>query len=280
VHIADVAGLNSRRRIVIQFQAHRGGFEEAPENTLASLRHAWSIEGAVPEIDLRTTRDHALICLHDPRLARTTNAPDGIKDADVCQLLLDDIRKWDAGGHFHRRYAKERVPTFDECVAELLRDDDRRLYLDIKHVDPLHLERVLGEREIASRVILASGQRAELEHMRRAFPDIDTMTWCAGAPASILRTFGELEAAGFSGLTQVQLHLETEQSDDGIAYAPGLDFLRQAQDTLSAVGIDLQVRPFDFDPPSLRSLLDVGIHWFVADAPKRFAACLRAATEA
>ena len=264
---------------MIQFQAHRGGFEEVPENTLASLRHAWSVEGAVPEIDLRTTRDHALICLHDPRLARTTNAPDGIRDADVCQLLLDDIRKWDAGSHFHRRYGKERVPTFDECVEELRRDDDRRLYLDIKHVDPLHLERVLGEGDIADRVILASGQRPELERLRRAFPDIETMTWCAGAPAAIRRTFAELEAAGFAGLTQVQLHLKTEESDSGISYEPEPDFLRQACETLSAAGIDLQVRPFAFDVQSLRRLLDLGIHWFVADAPRRFAACLREATQ-
>ena len=265
---------------MIQFQAHRGGLEEVPENTLAALRHAWSIEGAIPEIDLRTTLDRSLICLHDPFLARTTNAPDGIKDADVCQLLLADIRKWDAGSHFHRHFKNERVPTFDECVEELFQDKSRRLYLDIKHVDPLYLERAVRERGIASRVILASGQRAELEGMRRAFPNTDTMTWCSGAPAAVQRAFVELEAAGFAGLTQVQLHLQTEQTDNGIFYRPDPDFLRQAHDTLSAVGIDLQVRPFAFDPLSLRSLLDLGIQWFVADAPKRFATCLREASAA
>ena len=34
------------------------------------------------------------------------------------------------------------------------------------------------------------------------------------------------------------------------------------------------MRPFAYDTASLRHLLDLGIHWYVTDAPKRFAAAL------
>ncbi|NJN83397.1 MAG: hypothetical protein HC802_14675 [Caldilineaceae bacterium] len=47
------------------FQAHRGSVDEAPENTLSAFRHAWRFPGSIPETDIRTTADGALICLHD-----------------------------------------------------------------------------------------------------------------------------------------------------------------------------------------------------------------------
>ena len=262
--------------VTVRFQAHRGGLEEAPENTLAALRHAWAVPGAIPEVDVRTTRDRALVCLHDPTLARTTDAADGIREADVCTLLLDDVRKWDAGSHFSRRYKREHVPAFDEVVDELLLEDGRQLYLDFKHVDPLFLELVLRERRLEDRVILTHGDPQELRRLRRAFPAIDTMTWCAGAPEAIARRFGELAAAGFEGLSQVQVHLETS-GDDPVSYALDDAFLLRAGADLAGVGTELQVRPFAYDETSLRHLLELGIHWFVTDAPERFAACLAGA---
>jgi len=257
----------------VRFQAHRGGQEEAPENTLAALRHAWGIPGAVPEVDVRTTRDRALVCLHDPTLARTTDAADGICDADVSTLLLEDVRKWDAGSHFSRRFCREHVPTFGDVAEELLATDERRLYLDFKHVDPLFLELVLGEGHLEDRVILTHADPAELRRLRRAFPGIDTMTWCAGAPEVVVRRFDELAASGFDGLTQVQVHLETTGADP-VTYALDEAFLVRAGRQLAAAGAALQVRPFAYDATSLRQLLDLGIHWYATDAPARFAACL------
>ena len=51
----------------------------------------------------------------------------GIRDADVSTLLLEDVRKWDAGSHFSRRFRREHVPTFgdvaDNC-AEVVNPGD------------------------------------------------------------------------------------------------------------------------------------------------------------
>ncbi len=56
----------------IYFQAHRVTIVEAPENTLPAYRHAWRIFGAIPEVDVRTTADGVLVCLHDATLLLAT----------------------------------------------------------------------------------------------------------------------------------------------------------------------------------------------------------------
>ena len=38
--------------------------------------------------------------------------------------------------------------------------------------------------------------------------------------------------------------------------------------TVAETGATLQVRPFVFDTASLRALIDRGIYWYVADAPR------------
>ena len=82
--------------LVVHFQAHRGGMREAPENTLAAYRYAWAL-GGIPEVDVCTTKDGVIICLHDATLARTTNAPADVKDVPVSELTFEDVRTWDAG---------------------------------------------------------------------------------------------------------------------------------------------------------------------------------------
>ena len=47
--------------------------------------------------------------------------------------------------------------------------------------------------------------------------------------------------------------------------------LRQAAAETRAKGVELQLRPLEFDPQSLGRLLDMGVHWYVADAPAAFA---------
>lgn len=50
--------------------------------------------------------------------------------------------------------------------------------------------------------------------------------------------------------------------------ALGDAFLREAVATANAEGVTLQARPFVFNAESLRKLIDMGSHWFVADAPQ------------
>src|SRR5688500_15952335 len=53
--------------------AHRGGSLEAPENTLAAIRHGAAVGSDWIEIDVTLSRDDEVIVIHDDTLERTTD---------------------------------------------------------------------------------------------------------------------------------------------------------------------------------------------------------------
>lgn len=111
--------------------AHRGASAYAPEHTLAAYRLALAQGADFVEQDLAVTSDGVLICLHDPSLERTTNVedvfPDRFTEIDyegktrrawlANDFTLAEIKRLDAGSWFDKKFAGERVPTFDEAVA-------------------------------------------------------------------------------------------------------------------------------------------------------------------
>ena len=48
-----------------QVIAHRGGGDERPENTMEAFRHVVAVGADAVEFDVRSTRDHRLVVLHD-----------------------------------------------------------------------------------------------------------------------------------------------------------------------------------------------------------------------
>jgi len=259
------------------FQAHRGGLDEVPENTLAAFHHAWGIPGAVPEVDVRTTSDGVLVCLHDDTLARTTNAPAGVREIPVAELSFEEIRKWDAGVRFDRKFEGERVPALEELL-ELMKDrPERELYLDVKGVDFGALRTLLEKFGVMEQAIFVHGSRETCGELKEFFDGARTMTWFSGDPEEIKEKFAQAAAADFEGLSQLQFHLQVARVRPEIAYVLDREFLEEAVRITRAAGVELQLRPFRFDAVSLRSLLDLGVRWYVADAPERFGKVLDAA---
>lgn len=253
------------------FQAHRGGLDEVPENTLAAFAHAWSIPGAIPETDVRTTSDGVMICLHDETLARITNAPEDIQDVPVSQLTFEQIQPWDASGRFAPQYTDQHVPTLRDLLGLMREDAGRRLYLEIKDADLNQLKQLLDEYGVTERMIFIHGDPATCGEIQRFFDGAPTMTWLSGPPEDIRAGFARIAQGNFAGVSQLQLHLRAARTEPSIEYVLDADFLREAVAQTRAAGVDLQVRPFRFDPASLRTLMDLGIRWYVADAPRAFA---------
>jgi len=128
--VAGLAGINgqvaSTSKTVV---AHRGASAYAPEHTLAAYRLAIEQGADYVEQDLAVTRDGVLICLHDESLERTTNVEEVFPDRGTVDeatgrrqwlatdFTLADIKRLDAGSWFDRRFAAERVPTWEEAVA-------------------------------------------------------------------------------------------------------------------------------------------------------------------
>src|SRR6516164_6579120 len=91
---------------VRQVIAHRGSMSDRPENTLASLKRAIEVKAHASEVDVRTTKDGALVCMHDADVSRTTDGKGKVRD-----LTLAQVQKLDAGSWFDKKFAGERVPT-------------------------------------------------------------------------------------------------------------------------------------------------------------------------
>lgn len=113
--------------------AHRGASAYAPEHTIAAYQLAIEMGTDFVEQDLAVTRDGVLICLHDASLERTTNVEELYPDRASTQTIegtqrrawlandftLAEIKRLDAGSWFDKKFAGERIPTFDEAVAAI-----------------------------------------------------------------------------------------------------------------------------------------------------------------
>jgi len=111
--------------------AHRGASAYAPEHTLAAYRLAIEQGADYVEQDLAVTKDGVLICLHDASLERTTNVeelfPDRVSTYTIegrtrkawlaNDFTLAEIKTLDAGAWFDKKFAGEKIPTFDEAIA-------------------------------------------------------------------------------------------------------------------------------------------------------------------
>lgn len=146
--------------------AHRGGLDHGlPENTLAAFRHALQSGVDVIEIDLRGTKDGAVVVIHDKTVDRTTNG-----SGQVADKTLAELRKLDAG-------SGERIPTYEE-VLKLVAGSSVRLLLDIKESAVLDREQVvrLTERyDAIARVIVGPRSVEDLRAFRALNANLRTL---------------------------------------------------------------------------------------------------------
>lgn len=251
----------------IYFQAHRGGLDEVPENTLAAVEYAWGIPGAVPEVDIRTTQDGILVCIHDKTPERTLSAPNEWADKSIREIPYSLLKSWDAGSYFDATYSDAKVPTLSALLEKLAARPESQLYLDLKDVENAAVVAMIMKYKVSPQIIFVHGSPKACLALSKSWPGARTMTWLSGPPAGIKSRFRNLAESGFEGIDQIQLHLKPDADEVPGKYQLGAAFLQEAVDTAQASGTTLQVRPFIFDTKSLRALIDMKIHWYVADAP-------------
>ena len=150
---------------------HRGACGHAPENTLASIEQAIVLRCALTEVDIQRTSDDELVLLHDERVDRTTDGRGRVAD-----LTLPDIRTLDAGGG-------ESPPTLDDVLKAA--SGRIGLILELKTggsaYDVCAIVRGSG---FTQPVIYASFLQEELQHVRRANPQAQTMILFTRLPAN------------------------------------------------------------------------------------------------
>lgn len=92
--------------------AHRGASGHAPENTLAAMRVAMTMDAHMAELDVQQTADDRLVLLHDDDLDRTTNGA-----GPLWQKTLAELQTYEAGAWFAPQFAGEPLPTLEAVIA-------------------------------------------------------------------------------------------------------------------------------------------------------------------
>jgi glycerophosphoryl diester phosphodiesterase len=114
--------------------AHRGASGYAPENTLSAVDKADRLGFDWVENDVQRTKDGELVVLHDTTLARTTDVEKLYPKRSpwkVADFTAKEIRRLDAGSWFSDDYAGEKVPTLEQYLKRITRND-QRLLLELK----------------------------------------------------------------------------------------------------------------------------------------------------
>ena len=145
---------------------HRGASGYCPENTMASFKKAAELGADLIELDIRLTRDGRLAVHHDPDIKRTTNGKGLIKD-----FSSSELRQFDAGSWFSKRYAEERIPFIEEAFSML---PETGLLIEIKPSSPF------GEIEV------------QLACLLQELPSIPPNLFVQSFDASSVRLFHEL----------------------------------------------------------------------------------------
>jgi glycerophosphoryl diester phosphodiesterase len=104
-----------------RLMAHRGASTLAPENTLASMQAAADLGVYGLETDILVSADGVLFLMHDPTLARTTDARKvfpGRENDPAETFTWDELSQLDAGSWFdgQTNFPDEPIPTLEAML--------------------------------------------------------------------------------------------------------------------------------------------------------------------
>jgi glycerophosphoryl diester phosphodiesterase len=114
--------------------AHRGASGYAPENTLSAVDKADKLGFDWVENDVQRTKDGELVIMHDTTLARTTNVEKLYPKRspwNISDFTAKEIARLDAGSWFSDDYTGEKVPTLEQYLKRLNKND-QRLLMELK----------------------------------------------------------------------------------------------------------------------------------------------------
>lgn len=108
--------------------AHRGAIDRFNESTITSYKIASEDNIDALELDLRMTKDHELVVMHDETIDRTTNGT-----GKVSELTLKEVKAHDTLGEYNETITKERVPTLEEVFQTF--GSSQKYYIETRLVE-------------------------------------------------------------------------------------------------------------------------------------------------
>lgn len=152
--------------------AHRGASAYAPENTLSSFQLAIEQNADAIEFDVRLSKDHQVVAIHDKEVNRTTDFRGKVR-----KLRLDDLKKMDAGSYYHPFFKNEKIPTLQEIIS--LFGNSTLFNIEIKNHLLFHtrlpkmIAQLISENELIENTLISSFNPLDLMVIRQTAPEIE-----------------------------------------------------------------------------------------------------------
>lgn len=194
---------------VFDLEAHRGGRDVRPENTLYSYAYAIELGATSIECDMQLTKDGQIVMSHNPILnSDITRDENGNyienNKYDIRLMTVDELKKFDVGvmdpncGEYYDLHGKTqftydaKIPTLEELMQLIQSYGDKNIVLNIEtksypdpasagyknNADPKKFVEVFNnivkKYDMEDRVVLQSFDWQILIEMKKLNPNIST----------------------------------------------------------------------------------------------------------
>lgn len=194
---------------VFDLEAHRGGRDVRPENTLYSYAYAIELGATSIECDMQLTKDGQIVMSHNPILnSDITRDKNGNyienNKYDIRLMTVDELKKFDVGvmdpncGEYYDLHGKTqftydaKIPTLEELMQLIQSYGDKNIVLNIEtksypdpasagyknNADPKKFVEVFNnivkKYNMEDRVVLQSFDWQTLIEMKKLNPNIST----------------------------------------------------------------------------------------------------------
>lgn len=143
--------------------AHRGLSSRWPENTVMAYEAAIVAGADMVELDIYSTSDSVLVCIHDAKLNRylAPDAPPGLADRPIRSFTLAELHTVEVGSWKRPAFKGAPIPTLDEVLQRFLLTDGNgsslpTLLLEQKEATPAQLLTLLDRYDAMDKVIVQS----------------------------------------------------------------------------------------------------------------------------
>ena len=194
---------------MFDFEAHRGGRDARPENTLVAYAYAMEMGATTIECDMQLTKDDRIVMSHNPILNHVLTKDENgnyIEDGkyDIRNMTLAEVQKFDVGtmdpnsGEYYEGHGRTQVsapgakiPTLDEVFDLIKEYGDSKVIINAEtksypdplsgaayqnNVDPVRFVKAFNEvvkkYGMEDRVLLQSFDWQTLVEMKKINPKI------------------------------------------------------------------------------------------------------------
>lgn len=150
--------------------AHRGASAAAPENTLIAYKKAIEMGADYAELDVRQTKDSAVVLMHDKTVHRTTG-----EKGFVWDLTLKELKKLDAGSWFGEEFRGEPIPTLKEVIRLVKGRMKLNIEVKISEQEPGIAQRVVDivrSEDFSKECIITSFDMETVKRFKKIAPDL------------------------------------------------------------------------------------------------------------